>query len=60
MIKGAWQWLKEAIKASWNKLINALSILLTDIKEYVKGGMNQLLWAFEFEPVIRVNTKIKF
>jgi hypothetical protein len=57
MVKGAWQWLKEAIQASWNKLIKALSNLLVDIKEYVKGGMKTLLWAFEFEPTADVNNK---
>ena len=60
MLKGIWQRLTNAIKTAWAKLINIISNLLTDLKEFVNGGMNSLLWAFELEPVVRVNTKIKF
>ncbi len=60
MLKGIWERLKNAIKTAWAKLINIISGLLTDLKDAITGGMNHLLWAFELEPVVRVNTKIKF
>jgi len=60
MLKGIWQRLTNAIKTAWAKLVNIISGLLTDLREFVNGGMNSLLWAFELEPVVRVNTKIKF
>ncbi len=60
MLKGIWERLKNAIKTAWAKLINIISGLLTDLKDAITGGMNSLLWAFELEPVVRVNTKIKF
>ena len=56
MFKDIWQRLKNAIKGVWNKLLNILSSLLTTLKNAIKGGMNHLLWHFEFEPVVRVNT----
>ena len=60
MLKGVWQRLKNAIKTVWKKLVNIISGLLTDLRDAIKGGMNHLLWHFEFEPVVRVNTKVKF
>ena len=56
MLKSIWLRLKNAIKTVWNKLLNTLTGLLTDLKNAIKGGMNHLLWHFEFEPVVRVNT----
>jgi hypothetical protein len=56
MLKGIWQRLKNAIKTAWNKLVNIISGLLTDLSNAIKGGMNSLLWYFEFEPVVRVKT----
>jgi len=57
MFKDIWQRLKNAIKSAWNKLLNILSSLLTTLNNAIKGGMNHLLWQFEFEPVVRVKTK---
>jgi hypothetical protein len=56
MLKGVWQRLKNAIKSVWNKLLSILSGLLTDLNNAINGGMNHLLWLFEFEPVVRVKT----
>ena len=56
MLKGIWQRLKNTIKTVWNKLVNIISGLLTDLNNAIKGGMNHLLWYFEFEPVVRVKT----
>jgi len=60
MLKGIWERLTNAIKTAWAKLINIISSLLTDLKDAINGGMNHLLWHFELEPIVRVNTKVKF
>ena len=60
MLKGIWQRLTNAIKTAWAKLTQMISNLLSDLTTAIKGGMNSLLWAFELEPVISVNTKVKF
>ena len=60
MLKGIWQRLTNAIKTAWAKLTQMISDLLSDLTTAIKGGMNSLLWAFELEPVVRVNTKVKF
>ena len=60
MLKGVWQRLTNAIKTAWAKLTQMISNLLSDLTTAIKGGMNSLLWAFELEPVISVNTKVKF
>ena len=56
MLKGIWQRLKTAIKGVWDKLLSILSGLLTQLTNAIKGGMNHLLWQFEFEPTVRVKT----
>jgi hypothetical protein len=60
MLKGIWQRLTNAIKTAWAKLINIITGLLKELQDAIKGGMNHLLWHFELEPVVRVNTKVKF
>jgi len=60
MLKGIWQRLKNAIATAWAKLTQMISNLLSDLTTAIKGGMNSLLWAFELEPVLSVNTKVKF
>ena len=60
MLKGIWQRLKNAIATAWAKLAQMISNLLSDLTTAIKGGMNSLLWAFELEPVLSVNTKVKF
>lgn len=60
MLKGIWERLKNAIKTAWAKLVNVITSLLKELQDAIKGGMNHLLWHFELEPVVRVNTKVKF
>ena len=59
MLKGVWERLKNAIRTAWTKLLNVISNLVEQIKDAVNGGIDQMLNAFELEPVIRFNNNIK-
>ena len=60
LLKGVWQRLKNAIRTVWSKLLNAISNLAQQVKDAISGGIDNMLNTFELEPVIKVNTKVKF
>ena len=60
MLKGIWQRLKNAIATAWAKLTNAIANVTQQIKDAIDGGLDTMLDSFELEPVISVNTKVKF
>jgi len=55
LLKKAWGKLKNVIKKAWQKLLNLLSTLTNQVKDAIKGGPDDLMNAFELQPVIKTN-----
>ena len=62
MLKGIWQRLKNAIATAWAKLTKHDYLILYQTIDNMQsnGGIELCYDSFELEPVLSVNTKVKF